>query len=62
MPTELPRVFLEIRYYEAAQEYLRKLPLEHIMEATTQATQRRITLASLQGYSQIEVGRWRGIE
>src|SRR5438874_434765 len=47
MPTELPRILLEIRYYEAAQEYLRKLPPEHFMEATPQATQRKITLESL---------------
>jgi hypothetical protein len=36
MKTELPRVLLEIRYYEAAQRYLRKLPLEHFKEATPQ--------------------------
>ena len=47
MPTETPRALLEIRYYEAAQKYLRSLPLEHFMEATPQATQREITLESL---------------
>ena len=47
MPTEIPRVLLEIRYHEAAQEYLRHLPPEHCMEATPQATQREITLESL---------------
>jgi hypothetical protein len=47
MPTELPPVLLRIRYYEAAQRYLRKLPPEHFMEATAQATQRKITLESL---------------
>lgn len=47
MPTETPKMLLGIRYYEAAQEYLRKLPLEHFMEATPQATQREITLESL---------------
>jgi Uma2 family endonuclease len=47
MPTKLSRLRLEIRYYEAAQEYLRSLPLEHFMEATPQATQRKITLESL---------------
>jgi Uma2 family endonuclease len=31
---------------EAAQRYLRSLPLEHYMEATAQATQREITLES----------------
>ena len=43
----LPRQLLQIRYYEAAQEYLRNLPLRHFMESTPQATQRAITLASL---------------
>src|ERR1700678_1881080 len=47
MPTELPRVLLEVRYYQAAQDYLRRLPREHFMEATPQATQRKITLESL---------------
>src|SRR5947209_20633855 len=47
MPTETPRPLLEIRYYQAAQEYLRSLPPEHFMEATTQGRQRAITLASL---------------
>jgi Uma2 family endonuclease len=47
MPTELPRVLLEVRYYKEAQDYLRKLPPEHFMEATPQATQRKITLESL---------------
>jgi Uma2 family endonuclease len=46
MPTELPRIHQEIIYHWAAQEYLRKLPLEHFMEATPQATQREITLES----------------
>ena len=47
MPTETPRAFLDLQYHKAAQEYLRSLPPEHFMEATTQATQRAITLASL---------------
>jgi hypothetical protein len=47
MPTEVPRALLGLRYYEAAQEYLRNLPPEHFMEATPQATQRKITLESL---------------
>src|SRR5471032_107425 len=47
MPTETPRMLLSVRYYEAAQYYLRKLPLEHFMESTPQATQREITLESL---------------
>jgi Uma2 family endonuclease len=48
MPVEVPRQLLAIRYYEEAQLYLRSLPLEHFMEATPQATQRKITLASLE--------------
>jgi hypothetical protein len=36
-----------LRYHEAAQAYLRGLPLEHFMESTDQATQRKITLESL---------------
>jgi Uma2 family endonuclease len=47
MPTELPRPLVEIKYYHAAQEYLRSLPLEHFMEATPHAKQREITLESL---------------
>src|SRR5580693_6855822 len=47
MPTKVPRLLLELRYYNAAQEYLRNLPPEHFMEATPQATQREITLESL---------------
>jgi hypothetical protein len=47
MPTEVPRILLEIRYYEAAQEYWCKLPLEHFMEATPQATQRKVTVESM---------------
>jgi Uma2 family endonuclease len=47
MPTVEPDILLELEYYEAAQEYLRRLPLEHFMESTPQATQREITLASL---------------
>lgn len=47
MPTEMPRMLLECDYYQAAQDYLRKLPLEHFMEAIPQATQRKISLESL---------------
>ena len=47
MPVEKPRVFMEMLYQESAQEYLRSLPPEHYMEATPQAYQREITLASL---------------
>ena len=42
-----PRAFVDIQYEEAAQAYLRSLPLEHFMEATAQAKQREITLESL---------------
>jgi Uma2 family endonuclease len=47
MATEIPRALLALRYEEAAQAYLRSLPLEHFMEATAQATQRKITMESL---------------
>ncbi len=47
MPTELPRVLVEMSYESAAREYLRGLPLKHFMETTPQATQREITLESL---------------
>ena len=42
-----PTCVIEAAYEAAAQEYLRSLPPEHFMEATTQATQRKITLESL---------------
>jgi Uma2 family endonuclease len=45
--TNLPRALIEIAYAEAARQYLESLPLEHFMEATSQATQREITLESL---------------
>jgi hypothetical protein len=41
------RAFVDIEYENAAQAYLRSLPPEHFMEATPQATQRKITLESL---------------
>jgi hypothetical protein len=47
MSTARPRALVELAYYEAAQAYLRGLPPEHFMEATSQARQRAITLASL---------------
>src|SRR5262245_66163336 len=47
MSSSVPRALLEVRYYQAAQEYLRNLPPEHFMESTAQAYQREITLASL---------------
>ena len=47
MSANLPPVLQAIAYEEEAQKYLRSLPLEHFMEATAQATQRKITLESL---------------
>jgi len=47
MPIETPKILLEVQYYEAAQRYLRSLPPEHFMEATSQSTQRKITVESL---------------
>jgi Uma2 family endonuclease len=47
MATEKPRQLLRIEYENAAEAYLRSLPLEHFMEATPQATQRKIALESL---------------
>lgn len=47
MPTTRPRGLVEVAYAAAAQDYLRSLPLEHFMEATPQASQRKITLESL---------------
>jgi Uma2 family endonuclease len=45
-PKPLPAV-QEIDYEKEAQDYLRSLPLEHFKEAPPQATQRKITLESL---------------
>jgi Uma2 family endonuclease len=47
MPSIRPRPLIALAYEEAAQAYLRSLPLEHFMEATSQAKQREITLESL---------------
>jgi Uma2 family endonuclease len=47
MSTTLPRHLLRLRYEKAAEAYLKSLPLEHFMEAIAQATQRTITLESL---------------
>jgi Uma2 family endonuclease len=47
MPTMPRATFLDQLFYEAAaREYCRSRPLEQIMEATAQATQRKITLES----------------
>ena len=47
MASARPRALIAVAYEEAAQAYLRSLPLEHFMEATAQAKQREITLESL---------------
>src|SRR5437660_7734769 len=47
MPRTKPRALIEVSYAAAAQDYLQSLPPEHFMEATAQATQRKITLESL---------------
>jgi Uma2 family endonuclease len=47
MPLTKPKALIDIEYEDYAREYLRRLPLEHFMEATAQAMQREITLASL---------------
>src|SRR5215472_3950220 len=47
MASAKPRPLLRIEYEEAAEAYLKSLPLAHFMEATAQATQRKITLESL---------------
>lgn len=47
MPIQKPRPLLRREYEEAADMYLRSLPLEHFMEAIAQGKQREITLASL---------------
>lgn len=47
MATTIPKGLLAVRYEAAAQEYLRNLPLAHFMEPVPQATQRKITLESL---------------
>ncbi|HEY7424779.1 MAG TPA: Uma2 family endonuclease [Gemmataceae bacterium] len=47
MASKLPIGLLRYAYAKAADDYLRSLPLEHFMESTPQATQRKITLESL---------------
>jgi Uma2 family endonuclease len=47
MASTKPKALIAVAYEAAAQEYLRSLPLEHFMEAIPQATQRKITLESL---------------
>jgi Uma2 family endonuclease len=45
--SNLPRAIVEVTYAEAARKYLASLPRSHFMESTSQATQRKITLESL---------------
>jgi Uma2 family endonuclease len=47
MASVRPRALIAVAYEAYAQEYLRNLPPEHFMEATSQATQRKVTLVSL---------------
>jgi hypothetical protein len=47
MSTDKPRSLLRLDYADAAEAYLRSLPPEHFMEAVPQATQRKISLESL---------------
>jgi Uma2 family endonuclease len=47
MASTKPRILLSLEYDRYAREYLRRLPLEHFMEAYGQSTQRKITSESL---------------
>src|SRR4051794_23077460 len=47
MPSSLPEPLLRWSYAKAADDYARSLPLEHYMESTPQATQRKITVERL---------------
>src|SRR5438105_2046562 len=47
MASTVPDMLLELAYADYADEYLRRLPLEHFMESKSQAVQRAITLACL---------------
>jgi Uma2 family endonuclease len=47
MSYAIPRALIALRYEKYAQEYLGSLPQEHFMESIAQATQRKITVASL---------------
>jgi hypothetical protein len=47
MYANLPLAVQEVAYEREAQAYLHSLPLEHFMESTPQATQRKICLESL---------------
>jgi Uma2 family endonuclease len=47
MATEIPRKVLEVAYHDWAQRYLRSLRMEDFMEGVSQATQRKITVESM---------------
>jgi hypothetical protein len=47
MATELPRKVMELAYHEWAQKYLRSLRQEDFMEGVAQATQRKISIESV---------------
>jgi Uma2 family endonuclease len=47
MSANKPLILQKLEFERAAEAYLHSLPLEHHMEATLQATQRKITLESL---------------
>jgi Uma2 family endonuclease len=47
MSSSKPKTLVAIAYEQAAQDYLRSLGLEHFTESVPQATQRKITLESL---------------
>jgi Uma2 family endonuclease len=47
MSSSTPRRLIALTFARAADDYARSLTLEHYMEATSQATQRKITLESL---------------
>jgi len=46
LPAEIDLVGLDALYEHAEQEYFKTLPLEHFMESTSHATQRKITVES----------------
>jgi Uma2 family endonuclease len=48
MISKSPLAIKPIDYEKEAQAYLKSLPLEHFMESTAQATQRKITVVSLE--------------
>jgi hypothetical protein len=47
MASSRPRALEKLAYFEAAQAYLRSLPLEHFMESVRQSHQRKVSTVSL---------------